>query len=614
MEAVEELVRRFSGLGHQGWVDSSLRGGQSWWEEILRQIADCDAFVAVVSCDLLNSVACQRELEWALALGKPVLPVVVEHLVQALPRELATRQIVDWTEPGADAAFALAGALMALPPAPAQPEVLPERPPAPLSYLTDLGEQVAQSEPLTHAEQHRIVTQLLPGLHSADREEQQGARYLLERFSCREDLYADVSHMLDLIDLAGRDTTQPIQRRAHLLATEVQDGPRSMPSRSEKASPLRAETTRSSPEEKPSPVGGRFAVGPRMKRLLPQTPARQPLMSILAITAALLLIGAVLFAVWRFWPWGPSSMYPVSAIVNVGNHPGGVAVDPTTHTVYATNLDDGTVSVIDGSTHDVVTNVEVGEFPADVAVNPGRATVYVAHNGTVSMIDGSTHKVVIPVRVEEIYPQGVAVDTVTATVYVAGLMLDAATKKEIGALVVIDGLTGVVTARVSVDSGLAGVAVDPGTQTVYATNYQAGTVSVIKVNASASPPTYEQTDRVEVGKNPDSVEVDPVTHTVYVTDNGGTTVSVIDGSTHKVTDTIEVGNHPDGVAVDPDTHKVYVVNQADNTVSVIDSSTQKVTDTVEVGKNPFDVAVDPVTHKVYVTNKDDKTVSVIEPR
>jgi hypothetical protein len=29
---VEELVRRLPNLGFQAWVDSSLRGGQSWWE------------------------------------------------------------------------------------------------------------------------------------------------------------------------------------------------------------------------------------------------------------------------------------------------------------------------------------------------------------------------------------------------------------------------------------------------------------------------------------------------------------------------------------------------------------------------------------------------------
>src|SRR4029077_14850196 len=34
--------------------------------------------------------------------------------------------------------------------------------------------------------------------------------------------------------------------------------------------------------------------------------------------------------------------------VTVGNAPGGVAVDPVTDTIYVTNVDDGTISVIDG--------------------------------------------------------------------------------------------------------------------------------------------------------------------------------------------------------------------------------------------------------------------------
>ncbi len=215
---VEELIRRFSGLGYQGWVDSSLHGGQSWWDEILRQIGECDAFVAIVSRDALNSVACQRELEWALALGKPVLPVAVEHLVRALPRELSTRQIVDYSEPGENAAYALAGALISLPPAPARPEVLPEPPLAPLSYLTDLVELVVQREPLTHEQQRQIVTRLQPGLRSADPEEQEGARYILDRFSRRDDLYADIDRMLDAFGMKAQNTEKPIQPPPQLLA------------------------------------------------------------------------------------------------------------------------------------------------------------------------------------------------------------------------------------------------------------------------------------------------------------------------------------------------------------------------------------------------------------
>jgi hypothetical protein len=97
-----------------------------------------------------------------------VIPVTVEHLVQALPFELATRQIVDSCEPGLDAANALAAALTALPPAPARPEVLPEAPKAPLTYLTELVEQLTQPKSLIHEQQRHLVTQLESGLRSAD--------------------------------------------------------------------------------------------------------------------------------------------------------------------------------------------------------------------------------------------------------------------------------------------------------------------------------------------------------------------------------------------------------------------------------------------------------------
>ena len=63
-------------------LDSSLRGGQKWWEEILQRIADSDVFVAVVSPQSLNSVACRRELEWASALDKLVLPLAARRRPQ----------------------------------------------------------------------------------------------------------------------------------------------------------------------------------------------------------------------------------------------------------------------------------------------------------------------------------------------------------------------------------------------------------------------------------------------------------------------------------------------------------------------------------------------------
>ncbi len=193
---VDELVRHLDALGYEPWVDTALRGGQTWWDEILRRISECDVFTAIVSPNSLNSVACKRELKWALALGKPVLPIAVERLPEALPRDFSVRQIVDYSEPGQEAAFALAGALTNLPPAPALPEPLPEPPAAPLSYLTDLVDQVSQPDPLSHEQQHQILTQIQPALRSADPEEQRGAHYILDTFSRREEIYADVGRTL----------------------------------------------------------------------------------------------------------------------------------------------------------------------------------------------------------------------------------------------------------------------------------------------------------------------------------------------------------------------------------------------------------------------------------
>lgn len=208
---VDALVRDVESLGYETWLDSSLRGGQKWWDEILRRIADSDVFIAVVSAQSLNSVACRRELEWASALNKPVLPLAVGPLPDALPRALSTRQITTYSTSAREAAFALAGALGNLPAAQPAPSPLPEAPLAPLSYLTDLVDHVNQSEPLTHDQQREILVRLEPALDSADPEEARGARYVLETFSRRDDLYADIGQSLAKLGITAAPPTAPPQ-------------------------------------------------------------------------------------------------------------------------------------------------------------------------------------------------------------------------------------------------------------------------------------------------------------------------------------------------------------------------------------------------------------------
>jgi hypothetical protein len=202
---VDQLVEHLRVGGCEVWYDSSLRGGQDWWNEILHQIADSDAFIPIISREALHSTACSLEFDWAELLNKPVLPVAVEPPPRALPRRFSVRQIVDYSDRAVRdrAALQVAGGLGSLSAAPPLPDPLPEPPGIPLSYLINLVDLAGERTGLGHDQQRHILQQLEPALRSADPEERQGGYDILEILSRRGDLYADVDRTITLLKDAG---------------------------------------------------------------------------------------------------------------------------------------------------------------------------------------------------------------------------------------------------------------------------------------------------------------------------------------------------------------------------------------------------------------------------
>lgn len=195
---VQHLMGRIQQLGYQTWVDESLKGGQSWWDQILEQIRHCDALLVAVSPASLQSQACIFERQYAAALRKPLIPVVVEPVpFHMLPAELAVLQATSYVEPGETAAFALAGAVAGLPTAGPLPDPLPPPPPIPLSYLTSLSHQVSAASVLPLQEQLDIVGRLETGLQAADPEERDGAHELLVLLARRGDLFVETKRRID---------------------------------------------------------------------------------------------------------------------------------------------------------------------------------------------------------------------------------------------------------------------------------------------------------------------------------------------------------------------------------------------------------------------------------
>ena len=150
---VAELYRDLEQVHSPVWMDTRLSGGQAWWDTILDQIRHCDLFVVAVSPDSIRSEACAAELHYALALGRPLLPVLVRNVAMELAdRAIADTQYVDYRSPSKEAAIRLFGAVARRPATPTLPDPLPTAPPPPLSYMNDYREKV-DSPSLSYTEQ-----------------------------------------------------------------------------------------------------------------------------------------------------------------------------------------------------------------------------------------------------------------------------------------------------------------------------------------------------------------------------------------------------------------------------------------------------------------------------
>jgi serine/threonine kinase PknH len=196
----ESLTLRLRQAGITVWLDSDLVGGQTWWDRILDQLRSCDAVVVAVSKASINSQACRSEREYAVKLGKPILPLTLEPMsYELLPQDIARLQVIDYSQPSEEAAFGLIGAILGLPKPDALPEPLPDDPPVPTSPFGSLVDRIAEPN-LTMDDQLEIIGRLDAALGPvAAPHDRQTAIELLRRMDERPDLFAAASRQIEKI-------------------------------------------------------------------------------------------------------------------------------------------------------------------------------------------------------------------------------------------------------------------------------------------------------------------------------------------------------------------------------------------------------------------------------
>jgi YVTN family beta-propeller protein len=165
---------------------------------------------------------------------------------------------------------------------------------------------------------------------------------------------------------------------------------------------------------------------------------------------------------------------------DVGDSARDIILNSKTNNVYVV-LMFGDLYVIDGSTKTESDKITIGyeKTPHQVNVNEERNMAYVSNfnNQSISVIDGSTNELIKTVQVG-IDPQGIAIDTATNTIYVVTYGQEVA---------VVDGATHDVKGKIPVGEFPERAALNKNNGLLYVTNTGSNSISVIDTVDPAIP-------------------------------------------------------------------------------------------------------------------------------
>jgi YVTN family beta-propeller protein len=268
--------------------------------------------------------------------------------------------------------------------------------------------------------------------------------------------------------------------------------------------------------------------------------------------------------------------------VAVGREPVSIAV--ASGQVYVANAGDGTVSIIDGASDQVLATVPVGTHPYSIAASPRAGLVYVTHtfNNHTTVLDVATRGVTqLPTGSADL----IAIDEAAKTAYLLGY--------EGGTLTVLQSANPA-PGKQKAGQHAWGMAVDEATHTLYVARMGTGDLFALRGTSSSVLPA---------GHTPCAVAIHPRTHAVYVANYADGSVTILDGETRNKLATVPVGIHPQALAVDAQRGLVYVANTFSGTVTVIDAERKKAVATLRAGTAPYALAVEPGSRKLYVANE-----------
>lgn len=350
-----------------------------------------------------------------------------------------------------------------------------------------------------------------------------------------------------------------------------------------------------------------------------------------------------------------------------------IAVDSINGNIYAVSQGSNIVSVIDGSTNNVVSNISVGASPYDCTFSPRENEIFVTDNLGISVISCQSNRVVSTIKTGG-SPESITYDAFDNCVYASLsegylLAINAATHKTIAnisndnGILSVDSANGFIYALMTpynfaavvndTSNAIAKVIVFNGTvswasyDSITGNMYVGVGNSIAVVNGTtnglieyfAQPENVaafaidQQNGNIYVGQftsfnlmviNPvngsivtsvsfagyvSSMEYDPVNNNIY--DCGLTATLYALNATTASFYTIDPGHYPQSVAFSSHNGLLYVSDPQSDKVLVINATENRVTGTIPAPGGPGGIAYDYLSNIVYVSNEGTNSVAII---
>jgi YVTN family beta-propeller protein len=289
------------------------------------------------------------------------------------------------------------------------------------------------------------------------------------------------------------------------------------------------------------------------------------------------------------------------------------------YVVYVSNEDSNDVSVIDGSSNEVLATIPVGKRPRGIRVSPDGHTLYAATSGSPKCPPTMSEEA-CQAQVEDKSLDGITlVDTATRTVtrvlpsgsdpeqfdVVNGRIF--VSNEDANTASIVELATGSIFS-VPVGREPEGVKASPDGQFVLVTAETDHNVTILDGTSGAALGT------VEVGLRPRDIAFSPDGAFAYVSAELSRSVAIVDMRSRTRVGAIELpaGTLPMGLAVSPRGDRLYVANGRARTVAAVDLATRAVVASVEVGQRPWGVALSPDGSRLYTANGPSNDVAVVD--